>query len=164
MRLGLALLLSTSIASADVGENAKTLPDVRQEHLADAIVAVHKLATKQVDEALLLSIMWGESRFVPTVRTGKVCGIMQVNPRDIGQPRSDCDVWDRDVEAAVAAGIKEIEIMLADKRVRGNLRRALMYRACGNAAFNGTCKKGAWVDAVLKRAHRLRIKPERSGT
>ncbi len=164
MRFLLSLLLSTSVATADPIANAHSLPDVRREHLVEAITAVKKLATKQVDEALLLSIMWAESRFDPAVRTGRVCGVMQVNPRDIGRPRSDCDLWDTDVEAGVAAGIREIEMMLADRRVRGNLRRALMYRACGNAAFDGTCQKGAWVDAVLTRARRLRVKPQRAGT
>jgi hypothetical protein len=46
--------------------------------------------------------------------------------------------------------------MLADRRVRGDLRLALLYRACGNRAFDGTCRKRAWPGWVLRRAAALR--------
>jgi len=50
-----------------------------------------------------------------------------------------------------------LDEMLDDKRVRGNLHRALMYRACGNVFFEGKCsdKKGLWVQAAEGRAQGL---------
>ena len=151
------LLALAGEATADVRQNARELPDVKPKYLEPAVAAATELATEQVDAALLVSIMWGESRFVPNVRKGHVCGIMQVSPAHIGRPRSDCKVWDRDIWAAIAAGILEIEIMLKDRRVRGNIRKALLYRSCGNSAFDGTCKKFGWVNGVIKRAARLRV-------
>lgn len=135
--------------------NALSLPDVRESDVRPAVEAALRHETAEIPAELLVSIMWGESRFIPTIRTGIVCGIMQVGPHNINRPRKVCSTWDRDVDMAVADGVRELKMLLSDKRVRGNVRRALLYRACGNAAFNGSCKKGAWPGWVLQRARRL---------
>jgi len=135
---------------------ALSLPDVKSEHVLPAVEAARRYATAAIPAELLVSIMWGESRFVPTVRKGRVCGVMQVNPSDIGRSRTQCTDWDRDVAKAVEAGVHELETMLRDHRVKGDMRKALLYRACGNAAFNGRCRKTGWPGWVLERARKLR--------
>lgn len=158
--LVLSAVLSSGAAEAEdrhssLRRNALSLPDVRREHLLPALEAAIAHETPEIPAELLVSIMWGESRFIPNKRTGRVCGLMQVSPADIGKPRRDCLVWERDVGAAVAAGVLELKIMLRDGRVRGDVRKALLYRACGNSAFDGTCQKKGWPGWVLDRAQRL---------
>jgi len=131
---------------------AHALPDVSRPDLVDAIVdAAIDVQTPRVPAALIVAIAWGESRFEASARPA--CGVLQVFPRDLAEPAAACDVWRRDLRAGVRAGVREIETMLADKRVRGDLRRALLYRACGNRAFDGSCSpaKHAWVAAALAR-------------
>jgi len=157
----LATLLISSIAAAEdrhsqLRRNALALPDTKADQVRPAVEAAIRHETPQIPAELLISIMWGESRFVPTVRNGVVCGIMQVGPHDIKQPRSVCLIWDRDVDAAVAAGVVEMKMLLKDKRVNGSIYRALLYRACGNSAFDGTCRKGGWPGWVLERASKLK--------
>lgn len=169
MGMAKQLIASTLLlgsASADdrldnLRHNARLLPDVRLTDVEAAVEAAISVETPDLPASLLVSIMWGESRFVPDVRTGRVCGVMQVNPSDIGRPRSDCTRWKHDIRAAAAAGVKELQMMLGDRRVSGNLRKALLYRACGNSAFDGTCKKGRWPGWVLRRATKLRSKHTR---
>ncbi len=156
-----SLLLLAAMAS-DVSADERVMRRVLAELPSQVggvpnvvIEAAHRYATAVVSPELIVALSWAESKFSPRLRTGRVCGVMQVNPSDLSLPRSLCDVWDRDPAAAVAAGIYEIELMLADRRVRGDIRRALMYRACGNAAFSGRCRKGPWVDLVLHIARRM---------
>lgn len=135
---------------------AHGLPDVDHPGMIDPFVNVAlDEQTSRVPAALIVSLGWGESRFDPAAQPA--CGAMQVYPNDLNQPRSRCAEWRKDLRAGVHAGVREIEMMLADKRVRGDLRRALLYRACGNKAFDGTCdpKKYAWVDAAIARWHAL---------
>jgi hypothetical protein len=132
------------------------LGDVREDHVRPAVRAAERHGTPRISPELLVSIMWGESRFRPDQRTGRVCGVMQVGPADINRPHSDCVIWARDVDAAVAAGVLELEMLLADRRVHGDIRLALLYRACGNSAFDGTCRKTGWPGWVLRRAERLK--------
>lgn len=165
MRTLVMVLALTTPAIADerhdrIRQNAVSLPDVKSEYAVPAVEAAIKHETEDLPAELLVSIMWGESRFKPNVRKGRVCGVMQVGPHDIGLPRSVCRTWEVDVDAAVADGVREMQMLLADRRVRGNIRRALMYRACGNSFFNGTCRKGGWARWVLGRAHDLRSQYE----
>ena len=133
-------------------EAARALPDVADPSLTDQFVnAAIDLQTPRVPAALIVAIGWGESRFESSAQPA--CGAMQVYPHDLGEPQAACAEWRRDLRAGVRAGVREIETMLADKRVRGDMRRALLYRACGNKAFDGSCdaKKHAWVTAAVAR-------------
>lgn len=155
LRVILALLSPVDyqdLRVAKIRANAHNLPDVQPELIDSAVDAAFATETLAVPAELLLSIAWGESRFRPDQRTGVVCGALQVNPDDIGEPRGNCVRWANDMHLGFAAGVRELEMMLADRRVRGNLRLALLYRACGNAAFDGTCTKGQWPGWVLMRA------------
>lgn len=164
MNFVLAAALAVRPAAADsridrVRAAAHSLPDIDPKRVDEAVDAAFQAETDRVPAELLLSIAWGETRFVSTVRTGRVCGVMGVNPEDIGRPRSDCRRWGRDPLAGFRAGVTELEEMLADRRVHGRMRWALLYRACGNSAFDGTCRKGAYPGWVLRRAARLKGAP-----
>lgn len=132
----------------------RELPDVESAGRADRFIeAAIAAQTEHVPASLLVSLGWGESRFDPAAQPA--CGVMQVYPQDLDEPepQTACTRWRSDIDAGVAAGVHEIEIMLADKRVRGDLRTALLYRACGNSAFDGTCdaKKYTWVTYAMDR-------------
>ena len=135
----------------------EALGDVRPGLAQPAVEAALAAGTLDVPAELLLSIAWGESRLEPSPRgRGRACGILQVVPEDIGLPHAaTCALWARDLAAAFAAGVLEIRTELADRRVHRDLRLALLYRACGNAAFAGTCEKRAYPSWVLRRAARL---------
>jgi hypothetical protein len=138
---------------------ALTLPDVTSPDLADQLVdAALELQTHRVPAALIIALSWGESRFEPDAQPA--CGVMQVYPHDLGEPQAACAEWRRDLRAGVRAGVREIEMMLADNRVGGDMRRALLYRACGNKAFDGSCdaKKYVWVTAAVARWRGLAAK------
>ena len=123
--------------------------DVQPLDVALAWSAAELEATPRVDAALLVSLMWAESRYEPSAQPA--CGVMQVYPHDIGEPDgASCRLWRHDVRAGVRAGVTEIEMLLADHRVH-SLRQALLYRACGNRAFTGECAMGRWVDQALAR-------------
>lgn len=123
--------------------------DVQPLNVALAWAAAELEATPRVDAALLVSLMWAESRYEPGAQPA--CGVMQVYPHDIYLPdASSCALWRHDVRAGVHAGVTEIEMLLADHRVH-SLRQALLYRACGNRAFTGECAMGRWVDQALAR-------------
>lgn len=138
---------------------ALDLPDVASPDLVNQFVdAALEAQTRRVPAALLVALAWGESRFDGDALPA--CGTMQVYPHDLGEPATACAEWRRDLRAGVRAGVREIELMLADKRVRGDLRRALLYRACGNRAFDGSCgaKKYAWVTSAIARWRALATK------
>jgi len=134
-----------------------------REGLTDAAFeAAVAVETDRIKASLLLAIAWGESRFDPAEVTGRVCGIMQVNPVDIGYTHAACAAWKFDVRSGFLAGVDELETMLADPRVNGNIRKALLYRACGEAAFHGSqCRKQQWPGWVLHRAALLEGRPIR---
>jgi hypothetical protein len=129
---------------------ARQMPDVEHPELVDTLVdaAIH-LQTPRVPASLIVALSWAEARFDPAAKPA--CGVMQVYPKDLDEPQSACALWRNDLWTGVAAGVREIEVMLADKRVHGNLRKALLYRACGNSAFDGTCedKKYVWVQNAI---------------
>jgi len=153
------LLLSNQALADDRSDrlraNVWALPDVRPELVDEAVDAALAVETKHVTAELLLALAWGESRMEPGLHTGFVCGALQVNPADIDEPHSQCKVWANDQVEGFAAGVKELEMMLLDHRVHGSLERALLYRACGNSAFNGTCSKKKWPRWVIERTRWL---------
>jgi len=156
LQRGAAEVLHRLSEACHLHERARALPDVESPDLTDQlVVAALEEQTPRVPAALIVAIAWGESRFDRDARPA--CGVMQVYPNDLEEPASACVEWRRDLRAGVRAGVREIEIMLADKRVRGDMRRALLYRACGNKAFDGTCStpKHAWVKATMERWHVL---------
>jgi hypothetical protein len=131
---------------------ANALPDVDHPAMVDPFVdAALAEQTPRVPAALIVALGWGESRFDPAAQPA--CGAMQVYPNDLDEPWSRCAEWRKDLVAGVRAGVREIEVMLADRRVGGNMKMALLYRACGNKAFDGTCAsaKYAWVEAAISR-------------
>lgn len=130
---------------------ARDLPDVEGDRAAQFVDAAIAHATPRVPAELLVALAWGESRFDPEAKPA--CGVMQVYPHDLDAPPTACAAWRRDLHAGVQAGVTEIEIMLDDHRVHGSMQLALLYRACGNRAFDGTCAsaKYAWVRGALER-------------
>lgn len=141
--------------SDNLRAHVRALPDVRPVLVNDAVDAALTVETPDIPASLLLSIAWSESRFEPGLRTGRVCGALQVNPHDIGQDRRECLAWAHSTVLGFAAGVTELRMLLSDPRVHGNLYRALGYRACGNSFFDGTCHKMQWPGWVLERAERL---------
>lgn len=136
--------------------NALSLPDVREEHVRPAVLAALQVETPRIPAELLVSIAWGESRFVPTVVSAVgACGPLQVVPYTVGEKASVCRTWASDSVEAFRAGVKELRIMLADRRTNGSIRSVLLYRACGNAAFKGTCHATGWPGWVLARSTKL---------
>lgn len=134
---------------------AASLPDLDASRVIPMVLAAIAEETPSAHAELLVALAWGESRFEQSAQP--LCGVLQVNPIDIGRPMSDCTVWRNDLRLAVRAGVAEIEMMLADHRVAGDLKRALLYRACGNKAFDGTCAaaKYAWVEDAIARYHQI---------
>jgi len=140
----LACVIHLYAATAD-------LPDTDPTRVGPMVITACAEATLKARAALLVALAWGESRF--DQRAQPLCGVLQVNPIDINQPIGVCATWRTDLQLAVHAGVIEIEMLMADHRVAGDMRKMLLYRACGNKAFNGTCdaKKYAWVEAALAR-------------
>lgn len=175
LRLTLAALAAlSSTAHADgrldaLQAAARALPDVRPAQANAAAKAALAAETPRVSAELVLAVEWGESRFEPNERVGVVCGIMQVAPKYMGLPYArTCRLWELDVLAATRAGVLEIEQDLDDPRVHGNMRRALLYRACGNSAFlsvgaPGACRKQAAPGWILRRMRRIQGLERRFG-
>lgn len=165
MRLSVALAALSAISiPARAGNSrraalrrvARSLPDCDPQEAQAVADAALEEETVRVPAELILSVAWGESRFKPHERTGIVCGVMQVAPVYMGLPyEKTCRLWERDVTSAVFSGVLELEEDLDDPRVNGDIRRALMYRACGNSYFSGTCQKTGAADWILRRARRI---------
>lgn len=149
--LPLLLVLTINVKAAH------ELPDVKPGLIDDAIDAALNMQTREVSAALIVALCWAESRCDPHVITGTHCGVLQVDPKDLGAPASLCEVWTSSTLAGIAAGVVELEMLLGDSRVHHDLRLALQYRACGNAVFDWTCSEAKlrWVDRALKLAERL---------
>lgn len=133
-------------------DRAEQLPDIRTDLILPNVVAAFAHETPSYPAELLLALAWGESRMDPTVRTGRVCSVLQVVPRI----PDDC----RGLMNGYAAGVAELIELARDRRTHG-IVDVLMYRACGNAAFDGTCTKRRWVNAALARARRLGMRDVR---
>jgi hypothetical protein len=136
--------------------------------------AASTAATSHVEPELLLAIAFVESRFDPTAtsrvegkrrRTGRYpstepppgldpraslyCGPLQT----FASSWTDCLAL-RDPTTAYAAGARELETWLRDKRVRGELGVALAGHGCGNhGVVTGKCN--GYPSRVLWIARRL---------
>lgn len=161
--LALTLLLASTPAAADyraagIRRAVHTLGDAREEDMDAAVNAALEFEPADVpglDAPLILAIAWSESRFQTHAKP--LCGVMQVSPRDMDQHRSMCRVWRRDIRSGIEVGVAEIrKIMDEIPRVRGDLSRALEYRACGGVAFTRRCHKRRWVSRVRALAERIR--------
>jgi len=125
----------------------------------DAALELEELAPDGMDAPLILAIAWAESRFDNRARP--MCGVMQVGPRDMGEPRSRCAEWRASAWDGIMAGIREVRLIMTIRRVGGDLHRALEYRACGRKAFTRRCRKRRWLRRVEAIAARLREPPYR---
>lgn len=158
--IGLSLMLAGSPVMADQREdairaNAMRLPDVRPELLEDAITAALGVETPDVPAELLLALAWHESRFEPGLRTGKVCGALQVVPAEVGErdARDACHRWSQDTWQGFEAGAKELRIWL--KHAHGDMAIALRGRACGWVGLTQSCGKEWWIRLVRQKAREL---------
>jgi len=157
------LALHQTSSSADTRADklealARSMPDVRPTQATEAARAALIVETAELPAELLLAIAWGESRFDPTVVTGKACGPMQTIP---SRP-DDCARWRDPVEGFRAGRDELADELMHDHRVHGDLRLALLAYACGNSVFDGTCKKLGWPSVIIERAKGLGWRP-RSG-
>jgi hypothetical protein len=160
--LGLALRLAATHPQLDTADA-----------LAHARAAT-QAATPQVSAELLLGMAFVESRFNPTalsyvegkkrrvtrwpstrpparLRKGKslYCGPLQT----FAGNWADC-LAQRELDVAYAAGAKEITEWLRDRRVRGDITRALAGYGCGNKGVRtGKCNR--YPGRVLWQAKRL---------
>jgi hypothetical protein len=149
------------------------------EHASAAISA----STDRVGPELLLGVAFIESRFDPTATSRVVNGHRKTGRYPSQTPPSGLDAkatlfcgplqtiattWSeclafRDIDRAYAAGAAELEKWLADRRVRGNVTRALAGHGCGNyGVTTGRCN--AYPSRVLWFAERFRSEPARVST
>jgi hypothetical protein len=146
---------STSAQVLDDGRpelhrKAQALPDVALANVVEAVEAAWAAQTQRWQAPLLIAIAWGESRFIASTVTGIACGPMQT----IAYTRTACRSM-QNMLAGFKAGVSELEEWDRDRRTHHDLKLILLAYACGNSAFNGTCKKRAWPGWVLKRARAL---------
>lgn len=134
--------------SLELYRKVDALPDVDHEDASRAVDAALVVETAQAPAELLLAIAWGESRYKASTITGHACGPMQTIP----SKHISCQAMQIPL-IGFAAGAAELRSWL--RVAHGDLRLALLAYACGNSAFDGTCKKTAWPGWVLHRARRL---------
>ena len=131
-----------------------------QLDMADAMTHAEfaiAMATDQLSPEVVLGVAFVESRFDPRAtsrprraRAWGFCGVMQT----IAESRSDC-IRQRDLGVGYALGVQEISWWLANARVRGNLRRALLGHGCGLPGLRlGWCGDH-YADRVLGFARKL---------
>ena len=144
-------------------------------------MAAEDAATPQVTPELLLAVAFVESRFDPTAtsrvengtrRTGAYpstappadltrhaslfCGPLQT----IAQSWQQCLTM-RSLPVAYHAGVAELETWLRDRRVHGNIRRALAGHGCGNfGVVSGRCN--GYPSRVLGMERRFSELPRRA--
>lgn len=172
------LLSSTSVAEGEVDSRfdrlvsaVNKLPDFDKKFTNDVVQAAIDSETENFPAELILSIAWQETRFNYTKQTNrqKVCGIMQTSPKSIGLKMSICKDWNLDPKLGFMAGITALETMMKDSRVYGKSKnntasikaacgvnpsarcKSILYYACGNSAFDGTCTKTQYPKVILKR-------------
>lgn len=138
---------------------ASQLPDVDHVNVDSFITEASSLATPELPLSLLIALAWSESRFDPMAKP--MCGVLQVSIADLGDTPDTCEAMRSRMYVGVFNGIVELNLQLSDRRVRGDIRRALEYRACGNSAFVAGCPddQERWIDFVftLERALRTRV-------
>jgi len=160
LSIGLGLILLSSGAEADpradrLRTGLRRMGDVRPELIDDAVTAALGVETQRVSAELLLSLAWWESRLEPDLRTGRVCGALQVRPEDVGESnhRDACHRWSQDTWLGFQAGADELEAWL--RHSRGDMARALRGRACGWSGLRHGCGKRWWVDRVRNTTRML---------
>jgi len=155
-------------------------PWLEPQVIYDHVEAAQAASTDQLPSELLLGIAFIESRFDPmavsrvegrTRRTGRYpwttappqldrgaslyCGPLQT----YAPSWSSC-LRMRDLRTAYAAAAAELSQWLRDRRVRGNVSRALAGHGCGNhGVLTGACN--GYPVRVLYRARQLRHGDER---
>ncbi len=146
---------------------------------ADALAHAHAAsvaATEQVSAELLLAVAFVESRFSPvalsrvegTQRRGGKWPALTPPPRlrngtsmYCGALQTYAATWDeclrqRELDVGYATAVKEITRWLRDRRVRGDMTRALAGYGCGNRGVRtGKCNR--YPGRVLWQARRLEI-------
>lgn len=159
--LGLLALGATAVAHADGREErlraaAHRLRPDRPELADDAAAASLGTERPGVSAELLLALAWRETGFDPTVRTGRVCGALQVVPADVDEPdaRDACLRWSQDTWQGFDAGAEELVRWL--RHARGDLSVALRGRACGWIGLTRSCGKDDWVRQVIRLAGAIR--------
>lgn len=73
-------------------ERVQQLPDIRTDLILPNVVSAFANETLDYPVELLLALAWSESRMNPTVRTGHVCGVLQV-PRSRSRDRHRRNVY-----------------------------------------------------------------------
>ena len=137
-------------------------------------------ASPRVSAELLLAVAFVESRYDPTAtsrmegasrRTGHYPSLAPPHDLDVhaslycGPLQTFAGSWHdclalRDLDRAYAAGVSELETWLEDRRVRGNVVRALAGHGCGNfGVTTGHCN--AYPQRVLWVRDRLAPPPPR---
>jgi hypothetical protein len=166
--LGLIALTSNAVADPPIAapriyELAHNLRDIPRERIDHAVGVALEVATPEITAGLIVTLCWAESRCLPKTHDHTGCGVLQVDPKDMDEPATMCAVYADSIESGIAIGVRELERLLADRRVHHNLRLALQYRACGNVAFDGTCSEAKlrWVDEAMRIADILDGKPAR---
>ena len=169
----LALRLHAAVPALD-------LPDA-YEHAGAALAA----STERVQPELLLAVAFVESRFDPTATSRVVNGHRTTGRYPSSSPPSGLDTkatlfcgplqtiattWNeclamRDVDHAYAAGAAELEKWLGDRRVHGDVKRALAGHGCGNfGVTTGRCNayptRVMWLE---QRLHQLPVLARRAG-
>ncbi len=144
--------------------------DEAYEHASAAIAA----ATPTVRVELLLAMAFVESRYDTTATSRVEAGRRKTgrHPSTTPPPRLDrraslycgplqtfASSWAsclalRDARLAYAAGVTELQTWLRDRRVRGDIKRALAGHGCGNhGVTTGRCNR--YPDRVLAVERRL---------
>ena len=160
---GLLIALTSSAHADDLRTRAYALPDIERDRIDLVVDVAIADATPEISAALLVTLCWAESRCLPKTHDNTGCGVLQVDPKDMDETPSMCAIYAESIEAGIAIGVREIERLLADRRVHHDLRLALQYRACGNKAFDGRCSaaKLRWVEEAIRISNVLAGKAPR---
>lgn len=148
------------------------------------VEAAEAAASEQVTAELLLGVAFVESRFDPTAvsrvqgrtrRTGRYPSTAvpaQLNPRAslyCGPLQTFARSWStclgmRDLKTAYTAGAAELGYWLRDRRVRGDVTRALSGHGCGNyGVITGKCNGYPGRVLWMERQFRLGVDHRRRG-
>lgn len=146
------------------------------------VAAAQMAATERVPSELLLGMAFVESRYDPTAvsrvegRARKTGAYPSTSPPAGLNPRASlycgplqtfAPSWSaclglRDLRTGYMAATAEIEHWLADRRVHGNMARALAGHGCGNyGVLTGNCNGYATRVRAMERRFQLDAAPRR---
>lgn len=185
MRVGLAALLLTGSAGADVrsagirraahaaAEFRGTPAAVIDGAVSAALQVEREFNDPLITAPLLLALAWFESNFENDAPP--LCGVMQVSPRSLDMRGSEaearCELWTSSMLEGFRAGALELHKLLRERpearMTCGSLWRALQYRACGSMIFAPhdrcwrqlRCGKDPWIKRSMRLAARLSAPP-----